>query len=156
MRWLPTLLALTLTACAGQRPPATPVTPEADAPAVGIADEDITRAPTPAAPGGEQEDAHAETEAPQHIVPEPPASQPPATFLPPPTRLVTFGDVHGDISALRAALSLALVIDADDRWRRCSKTIYQAPMLLLDRDKLKQYTSVTRATISCSSVRDLD
>jgi len=45
--------------------------------------------------------------------------------LAPVARLVAIGDVHGDISALRAALKLALVIDEDDQWVGGETTVVQ-------------------------------
>ncbi len=53
---------------------------------------------------------------------EPPTEEPDPRPIPPPTavegvpRLVAIGDVHGDVSATRAALKLAGAIDDEDRW----------------------------------------
>lgn len=43
-------------------------------------------------------------------------SVPAPTYLPSVSRLVGIGDVHGDVSAARAALQIAGVIDADSNW----------------------------------------
>lgn len=50
--------------------------------------------------------------------PVPAAVSPPTTAyrLPSKKRIVAIGDIHGDLSALRAALRLAGAIDSDDRW----------------------------------------
>lgn len=48
----------------------------------------------------------------------------PARF-PAPARLVALGDVHGDLSATRAALQLAGAIDAQDRWVGGSLVVVQ-------------------------------
>jgi len=56
------------------------------------------------------------------VVPAPAASAPPvhdtdpAYRAPAPERLVAIGDIHGDLSAARAALRLAGAIDDKDRW----------------------------------------
>ena len=54
-----------------------------------------------------------------------PATTPPSTLLPPVDRLVAIGDVHGDINALRSALSVAMVIDAEDNWVGGETTVVQ-------------------------------
>lgn len=56
---------------------------------------------------------------------EPIASQPAATFLPPVARLIAIGDVHGDIQALREALSVAQVIDDQDHWTGGTTVVVQ-------------------------------
>jgi len=59
----------------------------------------------------------------------PPAGSPspaPSDFrYPAPARLVAIGDLHGDLSATRAALKLAGAIDADDHWAGGKLTLVQ-------------------------------
>jgi hypothetical protein len=54
-----------------------------------------------------------------------PATQPPSTFLPGADRLVGIGDVHGDIQALRGALTIAGVIDSQDHWNGGTTVVVQ-------------------------------
>jgi len=56
--------------------------------------------------------------------PPPPTDAIPTRF-PAPERLVAIGDVHGDLSATRAALRLAGAIDAEDRWVGGSLVVVQ-------------------------------
>jgi calcineurin-like phosphoesterase family protein len=59
--------------------------------------------------------------------PSPPAASPPTSDFryPAPPRLVAIGDLHGDLSATRAALKLAGAIDADDHWAGGKLTLVQ-------------------------------
>lgn len=138
MRWTWTglLVALTLAACteqvddgAGTSEPARN-TPATD-PSGGAAEDAAVGAPTPDATDRALEDvapvqeADAEPRDEGHIVPESAASRPPAAVLAPVARLVAIGDVHGDISALRAALQVALVIDEADHWVGGTTTVVQ-------------------------------
>ena len=55
-----------------------------------------------------------------------PASGPATSFrLPASQRLVAIGDIHGDLTALRAALRLAGAIDSDDHWIGKDLTVVQ-------------------------------
>jgi hypothetical protein len=56
---------------------------------------------------------------------EPIAAAPTSFRLPAKARLVAIGDIHGDLSALRAALRLAGAIDSDDRWIGKDLTVVQ-------------------------------
>jgi hypothetical protein len=53
------------------------------------------------------------------------ATQTASYRLPSSQRLVAIGDIHGDLKALRAALSLAGAIDGDDRWVGKDLTVVQ-------------------------------
>jgi hypothetical protein len=108
--------------------------PTSTEPAVDAGERSVT--PSPAVADVEEDvvadvaeevadDVASEPDAPTHLVPEPPASQPREAFLAPAERLVAIGDVHGDIAALRAALSVAMVIDADDHWTGGTTTVVQ-------------------------------
>jgi hypothetical protein len=57
--------------------------------------------------------------------PEGIASKPAETFLPPVARLIAIGDIHGDIQALRDALTVAQVIDAEDHWSGGTSVVVQ-------------------------------
>ncbi|HUJ61377.1 MAG TPA: metallophosphoesterase [Kofleriaceae bacterium] len=66
----------------------------------------------------------------------PPVAQPGCTLAPHPSRsaapaeLVAIGDVHGDLSAARAALRAARAIDDHDRWIGGAMTVVQTGDLL--------------------------
>lgn len=66
----------------------------------------------------EDTDAQADAgDAPEDPPPPPgPVTRPVSAFLPAADRLVAIGDVHGDMTALRAVLTLADVIDGDGHW----------------------------------------
>ena len=70
------------------------------------------------APSAQEKVAKAKTEA-AAAAPKPLASAPDSLRefrFPEPERLVAIGDLHGDLSAARAALRLAGAIDASDKW----------------------------------------
>jgi hypothetical protein len=56
---------------------------------------------------------------------EPSKAQPVSFRAPAKTRLVAIGDIHGDLTALRAALRLGGAIDSDDRWVGKDLTVVQ-------------------------------
>lgn len=58
-----------------------------------------------------------------------------AALQPPPSRIVAFGDIHGDLGALRSCLRLAGVIDAKDRWSAAPRTLVVSTGDILDRGK---------------------
>jgi hypothetical protein len=70
------------------------------------------------------------TEAPPAETAEPAFTTEITTRYPAAERLVALGDVHGDIEAMRAALSLAGVIDDDDDWIGGETVVVQTGDLL--------------------------
>ena len=69
--------------------------------------------------------------APDQVPPETPAKPDPhATRLDAPERIVAIGDLHGDLSATRAALRLAGAIDSLDRWTGGELVIVQTGDIL--------------------------
>ena len=63
--------------------------------------------------------------APSTSPPSPPSAATPDFRYPAAARLVAIGDLHGDLSATRAALKLAGAIDADDHWAGGKLTLVQ-------------------------------
>jgi len=62
--------------------------------------------------------------------PEPPSTPPKITRHPGNERVVAIGDVHGDLGALKRSLSLAGLIDAQDRWSGGKQVLVQTGDLL--------------------------
>lgn len=137
MRWTwPGLwVALTIAACTQQggvsSEAGTPGTPETSPSSEQASDDVATASPSVdvgvSAPADALPSAETADQPPDdgHIVPESAASRPPGAVLAPVARLVAIGDVHGDISALRSALQLALVIDEADHWVGGATTVVQ-------------------------------
>jgi hypothetical protein len=124
MRWVFVTLMCSVLAC-GQGSVSPPSAPDADQDEVAV-EPDVTEVAEAADVVAELPVAEVQTSPDvQRPVPSRPASRPAETFLPPVARLIAIGDVHGDIAALRAALSLAQVIDDDDHWVGGETTVVQ-------------------------------
>ena len=49
------------------------------------------------------------------------------TFFPPADRIISIGDVHGDVRALRACLDIAQLVDQDGNWAGGRTHLVQVP-----------------------------